>query len=434
MSELQLDPALHETLRSIRESVRNLFEQLRLKHESGDISGKERLERVPALAKRNFASLTGVADHLATKQAWRLVDFLEGSDGGRLSPRARESLRVVELDKKLAALRASDCWKGAALSLRTKLGGDCDDLEAAQKPLPCRAQVHTEAHASASKVIHEPPVGPAVPLGCVPRLVRLLRRNALIGATALASAAVILGAKSWFKASADPHYACLPLETASKRELAAHRAPWSGTPLPRPPRAQASQKMLTISDLPNGGPLQSIWTTSRYSYAEATSQNAPGGGRSDTRLRVGGWGDTYLSLLQVPIPSDRLAHRAVIQLTVVGDEVGSRPTPMSLRAIGDDWRVSSGTKNRMWWRDCPRSEAIANHLPPPGARGSVYEIDITDLYNMWASGIRPAYGIVLEPEQIGSWGPHRPQYPSFDTFYSTRARDHANRPRLILTY
>jgi hypothetical protein len=73
-------------------------------------------------------------------------------------------------------------------------------------------------------------------------------------------------------------------------------------------------------------------------------------------------------------------------------------------------------------------------LPPPGPPDSVYEIDITDLYNLWARGLRAPDGILLEPEQIGKWDPDRPRYSNFSTFYSTRARDPATRPRLILTY
>jgi hypothetical protein len=154
----------------------------------------------------------------------------------------------------------------------------------------------------------------------------------------------------------------------------------------------------------------------------------------DVRLRVGGWGDTYVSLVKVPVPSDRLAHSAVLELTVIGDTPDSRPTPMALRAVGDEWSVSSGSNNRLWWKDCPASQALVNHLPAPGPRGSAYDMDITDLYNTWAAGLFPNNGIMLEPEHIGSWQPGRPRYGNFSTFYSTRARDPANRPRLILTY
>ncbi|MEA3061829.1 MAG: hypothetical protein QOJ94_1610 [Sphingomonadales bacterium] len=434
MDEFRADPHLHDTVKGIRESVRKLFEQLRLKHENGDITGKERLERVPALAKRNFANLTGTNSLLAAKEAWRLVDFLEGSDEARLSPRAREALRLVELEKKLAALRSSDRWKEAAARLREELGVEGADSKTALAPTPGQDPMQSEAGSSAPEAIQELAVEdvkaqPAALLGRV----RPSRLTALIGLSALGAVAVA-GATWRFEMSSDDPDACIALEDASEKLLAAHWLVHPGTPLPQPPRTEARERIFLISDPPNGGPVQSTWTTSQFSYAERTAPKKPGGGKSDIRLRVGGWGDTYLSLLQVPVPTDRLAHRAVVQLTVLGDAPASRPTAMTLRAIHDNWSVSPGPDNGMRWRDCPASDAVARHLPPPGPRGSVYEIDITDLYNRWASGFRAPYGIILEPEQIGSWGPGRSHYSNFSTFYSTRAHDLANRPRLILTY
>ena len=423
MDEFQLDPDLHDSVKAVRESVRQLFEQLRLKNETGDVSGKERLERVPAFAKRNFANLTRASSHLAAKEAWRLVDFLEGSDEARLSPLAREALRVVELDRKLAALRASDRWKTIASRLRERLveraDGDLADGLGSPPESSTGEGLPTEG-AGTPSTIHRPWLSRS-------------RLGAVLGISALVAVAA-LGIARWLGGPSRSPYACIALEDTSKEELAKHWAAPPAPPLPRPARTEAGSQAITISDPPDGGPVQSTWTTSQYSYAERSAPSRPGGGRSDVRLRVGGWGDTYLSLLRIPVPSDRLAHRAVLQLTVLGDTADARPTAMTLRAIGDDWAVSPGSNNRLWWRDCPTSEAMINHLPPPGPRGSVYEIDITDVYNIWAGGFRPPYGIILEPEHIGRWAPDGPQYPNYNTFYSTRARDMENRPRLILTY
>lgn len=431
MNDFNLDPDLHESLKAIRDSVRQLFDQLRLQHENGDMPGRDRLERVPALAKHNFGNLTGEKPHLAAKEAWRLVDFLEGSEPARLTSSAREALRMVELDKKLAALRASDQWMEAAARLRHALGAGPNERETDPAPVLAAERARSDSVSPLSEGIQEPKAGSG-PAERGPPNGSGFRRSVLIGITGLV-AVTILVAAWWLGRPSHPLHACLALEGASKSTLESHRAPWPGTPLPRPPRTETGARIVTISDS-QGGPVRSTWTTSQYSHAEGNAPKTPGGGRSDYRLQVGGWGDTYLSLLHVPVPSDRLAHRAVIQLTVVGGEVDSRPTSMTLRNILDDWRVSPGPNNRLWWRDCPRSEAIANHLPPPGPRGSVYEIDITDLYNLWAAGSRQPYGIMLEPEQIGSWGPGKPHYANFSTFYSTRARDLDNRPRLVLTY
>lgn len=430
VDKFQVDQTLLDAVGAIRNDVRKLFEELRLKHLERDIPGKERLERVPALAKRNFANLTSPAPHLAVKEAWRLVDFLEDNGDGRLSALAREGLRLVELDKKLAARRASDLWQDTAERLRRHLGVG---LNEPRPPDEAATPVGTEAMPAADVVQgRAAEAAGSMPAAQAPGIFGL-RWNVLTGGGVLV-VLTLLGAIWWSTRSVENPFACLALEQASGAELARHRVTPVAPPLPRPPRRERGVRVFTISDPPGDGPVQSTWTTSQFSFAERTGPKKPGGGKSDLRLRVGGWGDTYLSLLRVPLPSDRLAHKAVLQLTVLGDAPDSRPTSMSLRAIGDDWRLRPGSDNRLWWKDCPTSEAIANNLPPPGPRGSVYEIDITDLYNMWAGGLRPPYGILLEPENIGSWGPGRPHYANFSTFYSTRARDSANRPRLILTY
>lgn len=433
VDEFQTDQILLDAVTTIRNEVRSLFEELRLRHFDGDISGKDRLERVPALAKRNFANLTGASTRLARNEAWRLVDFLENSGDGRLSNRARDGLRVVELDKKLAARRESELWQETAQRLRSHLGVERHE---AGRPAEAIATIGASDSMPLAEAVHASfaltaDTGPPVRT----RTVFGFPLHVLVGGGVVAVVAV-LGYTWWSARSVASPFACLALEGSSEDELTRHRMTPASGALPRPPRREGrgQGRVLTISDTPADGAVQSTWTTSQFSFAERTSPTTPGGGKSDLRLRVGGWGDTYLSLLRVPVPSDRLAHRAILQLTVLGDAPGSRPTSMSLRAIGDDWRVMPGSDNRLWWKDCPTSEAITNNLPPPGPRGSVYEIDITDLYNMWAGGLRQPYGILLEPENIGSWGPGRPHYANFSTFYSTRARDPANRPRLVLIY
>jgi hypothetical protein len=399
--------------------VRRLFEQLRLKGEAGDAPGKDRLERVPALSKRNFANLASDDSLAAIREAWRLVDFLEGARAGELSIHARAALRVTELDRKLAACRESVQWRQAAEALRRALGAEPAAHNEAKGEL-------VGGDGAVPEVVTVAPISaPAKP-----RRVILPVVAGVVGSGAIA--ALVLTGQA--QDPAESPSACLALEHASPAALAAH---WEhgGARIPRPAlQGDASQHVYQIDEPANGGPVRSIWTTSAFSYAERTAEPGPGGGRSDFRLRVGGWGDTYLSLLQVPVPTNRLVQRATIQLTVLGDDGSSRPTTMTLRAISDNWSVGSGPNNRLWWHDCPHSGAINRHLPPPGPRDSIYEIEITDLYNMWALGLQAPYGIILEPEHIGSWGPDRPHYSNFNTFYSTRALDPAHRPRLVLTY
>jgi hypothetical protein len=433
VGEFQLDPDLHDTLRGIRESIRQLFEQLRLRDQDGDLSGKDRLERVPALAKRNFANLSGAHPLRAVKEAWRLIDFLEGGDQARLSPLARDGLRVVELDRKIADLRESDSWKEAAARLRQALGLEGGAVEAAREPAEEAGGFASDLASPAPGPISETAMTDQ-PLLQVSK--RRAHRSRWASFTAVPAVAVlaVAGGLWWSRKGKDNPTACAAVESSSAEALARHRAPNFGEALPRPPRTEPAPRIIRISDSADGRSVRSTWTTSQFSYAERDGPQRPGGGKSDYRLRIGGWGDTYVSLLQVPVPSDRLANRAVLQLTVLGDEKSSRPTSMTLRAIRDHWTVGPGPDDRLWWRDCPGSEAVANHLPPPGRRGSVYEIDITDLYNQWVVGFRPPYGVMLEPEQIGSWKTGRPQYPNYNTFYSTRARDPENRPRLVLNF
>lgn len=440
MDEFELDKELHETLAGIRESVRKLFEQLRLKNESGDISGKDRLERVPALAKRNFRNLTGPDSLRAIKEAWRLIDFLEGGDEARLSPRARDALRVVELDRQLARLRASDPWKDAAAGLREALGAAHDEVQSTASRASDAAgldQDYSDAFAPEAKDGSQGDGLAGLEKGTEPfSLLDALRRPTVGWLTGFAAPIALLALTAlWLYGSpASPRTACLALERASIAALAAHRAvdPATPMPLPAPDGPRPGSAVFTISD-PAGGPVRSIWTTSQFSYAEGTRRRGPGGGKADVRLRVGGWGDTYLSLLQFPIPDNRLVRRAAIRLVVLGDH-GSRPTTMTLRMVNEPWRILPGPQHRLWWRDCPRSDAVRRHLPAPGPRDSTYEIDITDLYNQWASGVHVNHGILLEPEHIGNYGRSASPYGSFTTFYSTRALDPANRPKLILIY
>jgi hypothetical protein len=426
VAAIELEPELVEKLKGVQREVRELFDELRLKGETGDITGKKRLERVPALAKNNFANLTSKSSKLARTQAWRLIDFLEGTEKGQLSTTAREALRPIELNRKMAALRASASWKEAAARLRDALGVQPQD---AQPP-----DVSSE---NANVIVPTPTdveaSDAAAPEGVHPIRYRWRRPGVIIG-TLVSLLVGAAGVIWWAQPARNAHYACLALEDAPAKERAAH---FSVDPQPRVPRQpfsrDAREHVYEISDAA-GRPVQSIWTTSKFSYAEGTTRAGPGGGRSDFRLRVGGWGDTYLSLLQVPVPTNHLVQKAVVRLRVLGDTGDSRPTTMALRVIGEKWKVGTGPNDRLWWRDCPVSSAVKTHLPRPGPRYSAYDIEITDLYNLWALGGLNPYGIILEPEEIGSWGPGRLHYSNFNTFYSTRAADIANRPQLILTY
>jgi hypothetical protein len=165
---------------------------------------------------------------------------------------------------------------------------------------------------------------------------------------------------------------------------------------------------------------RSIWTTSVYSYAPGGG--GPGGGRADDKLKVGGWGDIYLSLISVPVEAARKrVRRATLILQVAASDPSSAPTPMTLMRITEPWNWTEG--DRLWWKDVPKADFVTT-LPPPPAPGSEFEIDITEIYNEWTPLKSPVLGIMLRPTLTNN---------NFNTFYSTRA-EASLRPKLRLLY
>ena len=193
--------------------------------------------------------------------------------------------------------------------------------------------------------------------------------------------------------------------------VATERTP-AAAPSPSPARGNRD---IVLSD----ANARSIWSTSVYSYTGRGG--GPGGGLADDRLRVGGWGDRYVSLLRFDLPDQRTVRRAVLILTVKGDDAGSTPTPMNVRVVNGPWRWAAG--DRLWWKDLPASDPVFQTAAPGGA-GSTFTIDITAIYNAWVKGNRANQGIMLDPMLTNN---------NYSTFYSTRA-DPRYRPRLVLSY
>jgi hypothetical protein len=94
---------------------------------------------------------------------------------------------------------------------------------------------------------------------------------------------------------------------------------------------------------------------------------------------------------------------------------------MYVKVVAEPWGWKKG--DRLWWRDLPLS-GLAMSVPEPGEPGSTFEIDITNIYNDWASGRNSNYGLVLWPAFVNN---------NFSTFYSTRAESD-DRPTLELIY
>lgn len=170
-----------------------------------------------------------------------------------------------------------------------------------------------------------------------------------------------------------------------------------------------------------------IWTTSVFSYAPGGG--GPGGGLDDDRLLVGGWGDTYLSLLQFDLSSmPDSALSATLQLYPnPGSPSGTGTTRIFLDRILEfwDWRAQgTGTdRERLWWADKPATIEWDGPLSAP-LLGEWYSIDITELYNAWQSGLHPNYGLQLRPEQ--TWN-------RWSDFYSADYLENPDlRPKLIV--
>lgn len=176
------------------------------------------------------------------------------------------------------------------------------------------------------------------------------------------------------------------------------------------------------------GPPQAmdIWTTSAYSYTAAGG--GPGGGLNDEKLVVGGWGDSYHSLLKFDLLAmPPVARVAKLELFCFKTR-GTSTVGMFLDRIDEpwDWRAggSGPDRARLWWADRPRSVQWRQSVLPPCALGTWYQIDITDLYNGWQSGTYKNYGLQLRPARNDN---------RWNEFYSSKYMvDTSLRPRLTV--
>lgn len=163
------------------------------------------------------------------------------------------------------------------------------------------------------------------------------------------------------------------------------------------------------------GNARDIWSTSVYSYAP--QGGGPGGGLDDDRLRVGGFGDEYVSLVRFNLP-DLRPHRTVLLDMYAGPADGS-PTSMTLQRIAAPWSWRDG--DRLWWRDLPTTASVPLPTLPSPARNAWFTVNITDLYNEWAFHPSSNFGLMLRPVQNNN---------NFNSFFSSNNVDVAHRPRL----
>jgi murein DD-endopeptidase MepM/ murein hydrolase activator NlpD len=145
---------------------------------------------------------------------------------------------------------------------------------------------------------------------------------------------------------------------------------------------------------------------------------------NDSKLQVGGWGDTYASQLRFNLNCmPKVAQSAILKLYSYDRLDGSSNVPMNLYALASDWQ-EIGTS---WSGFTYYISGTKNNLPAP-TKGSWYSIDITLIYNSWQNGVYVNKGIRLEPTI-----PDNPN-PQFNVFRSSDYSDPAFRPKLVVQY
>jgi hypothetical protein len=162
-----------------------------------------------------------------------------------------------------------------------------------------------------------------------------------------------------------------------------------------------------------------IWSTSVFSYAPGGG--GPGGGLENDRLRVGGWGDFYVALIQFDLPNVNCSSKVMLELYNTNDS--RSPTPMYLYVITSSWDWRRG--DRLWWKDLPTAEPWQNRIIPAPGLNAWLSIDISDLFAKWCTNDLPNYGLMLKPVLNSN---------NYDTFYSTRyVGDDDLVPRLLIS-
>lgn len=155
-----------------------------------------------------------------------------------------------------------------------------------------------------------------------------------------------------------------------------------------------------------------VWLSSKFDHGDNY-------GVDNEVLRVGGWSDSYYSLLKFDLSAlPEEASSATLRLYNNPDTGPGAPTPtaMNLDRVDGLWDESTG------WPTRPDATLLKT-MPAPGSEGW-YEIDITDLYNDWQSGAVANHGVQLRPTNTGN---------NFNAFHSSDYQDDPSlRPMLVV--
>jgi murein DD-endopeptidase MepM/ murein hydrolase activator NlpD len=142
-------------------------------------------------------------------------------------------------------------------------------------------------------------------------------------------------------------------------------------------------------------------------------------GQHDAKLVVGGWADTYYTLLKFDVSSlPANATSAVIALYSIPKGDSSTPIAVYVDMVTSPWDQATG------WMTKPAfvPYSLVSKVPAPN---SWYQLDITGIYDKWKSGAAPNYGIQIRPVATNN---------NFDHFHSSNYTvDLSLRPKLTVT-
>lgn len=156
-----------------------------------------------------------------------------------------------------------------------------------------------------------------------------------------------------------------------------------------------------------------VWITSTYSYDDNYGVN-------NTELRVGGWADSYYSLIKFKLEEAPLhATSAKIHLySYPFQDSRFSPVSMYLDRVTGTWDENTG------WYNKPSFIKIGDLSTPQ--LNSWYVIDITNLYNQWQNGTYANHGIQLRPTSSAN--------AKMSFFYSSDYTTNPSlRPKLIVS-
>lgn len=184
------------------------------------------------------------------------------------------------------------------------------------------------------------------------------------------------------------------------------------------------------ADLTQGGKVielnadnaRSLWTSSLFTHlGNGTEGSAAtgGGGRDNGHLRVGGWGDEYVSLIWFKI--ERIPCSSHLALLMYAAKDDGTPTPFQVYEINEPWKWTPGSWP--WWKGLPDATRRSQHTFPAPRPDSWVKIDISETFHRWCREEFANHGLMLRPILRNN---------NFTNFYGVSSDNLALRPKLLV--